>query len=105
MVIQPSNDLNSSASLTRQKSNASAVSSPADSQTAPASSSAGVEKNVQLSAQAQTIERLEAKIVAADGIDKSKVEQIKQQIANGSYEVNSHRVAEKMLDQEALLSG
>jgi negative regulator of flagellin synthesis FlgM len=105
MVIQPNNDLTSSANHTRQKSTNTAVSSSVDSQATAASSSANPEKNVQLSAQAQTIERLEAKIVASDGTDASKIEQIKQQIANGSYEIDSNRIAEKMLNQEALLGG
>jgi negative regulator of flagellin synthesis FlgM len=105
MVIQPHNDLTSSASHTRQKSTNTAVSSSVDSQATATPSSASAEKNVQLSAQAQTIERLEAKIVSSEGTDTSKIEQIKQQIADGSYEVNSNRIAEKMLSQEAFLAG
>ena len=105
MVIQPNTDL-SNASQARQKaaSSSNAAPSPSSStQGGERNSSASTEKNVQLSSQAQTIERLEAKILSSEGVDSAKVEDIKQQLADGSYQIDSGSIADKLLTQDALL--
>jgi negative regulator of flagellin synthesis FlgM len=104
MVIQPNTDL-TNASQTRNKAASNAPTSTSGMlQNDTKSSANGTEKNVQLSSQAQAIEKLEAKILSSDGVDKTKVEDIKQQLANGSYEMNSGNIADKILTQEKLLS-
>lgn len=106
MVIQPGNDLTANTSHARQKGLNQSVSSSTDkTQAAPSSVVGDTEKNVQLSTQAQSIERLEAKITASDGVDTAKVEQIKQQIAEGSYTIDSQRLADNLLKQDQSLSG
>lgn len=103
MVIQPGNDLTSNTSQARHKVANQGVSSSSEKATPAATPADSTEKNVQLSSQAQTIERLEAKITTSEGVDSAKVEQIKQQIAEGSYEVDSQRLAENILNQDSLL--
>jgi negative regulator of flagellin synthesis FlgM len=104
MVIQPNTDL-TNASQTRHKAASNAPTSTAGAPPSDTKSSgSSAEKSVQLSSQAQAIEKLEAKILSSEGVDKAKVEDIKQQIANGSYEMNSGSIADKILAQEKLLS-
>ncbi|EGG94487.1 Negative regulator of flagellin synthesis flgM [gamma proteobacterium IMCC1989] len=104
MVIQPNTDL-TNASQARQKAASSATASPSDASSSTAKNTeVAAEKNVQLSSQAQTIEKLEAKILSSEGVDSAKVEEIKQQIADGSYEMNSSNIADKLLAQENLMS-
>jgi negative regulator of flagellin synthesis FlgM len=103
MVIQPNTDL-TNASQARHKAASNAPASPSDaSSNAAQSNNVATERNVQLSSQAHTIEKLEAKILSSEGVDKAKVEEIKQQIADGSYEMNSSNIADKLLAQENLL--
>jgi negative regulator of flagellin synthesis FlgM len=103
MVIQPNTDL-TNASQTRHKAASNAPTSNSGApQTDAKSSGASTEKSVQLSSQAQAIEKLEAKILSSDGVDRAKVDDIKQQIADGSYEINSGSIADKILAQETLL--
>jgi negative regulator of flagellin synthesis FlgM len=103
MVIQPNTDL-TNASQTRHKAASNTTTSASSvSQNDTKSSANGTEKSVQLSSQAQAFEKLEAKILSSEGVDKAKVEDIKQQISNGSYEINSGNIADKILAQERLL--
>jgi negative regulator of flagellin synthesis FlgM len=56
--------------------------------------------DVSLSNEAHTLSRLEAKIGASQDINASRVAELKQAIADGTFEVNAERIAEKMLTQE-----
>ncbi|HZJ92004.1 MAG TPA: flagellar biosynthesis anti-sigma factor FlgM [Thiopseudomonas sp.] len=60
-------------------------------------------ESVQLSKDARQLQNLSAKIADMPSIDSEKVAQLKQAIADGSYQVDSQRVASKMLDLEAQL--
>lgn len=106
MVIPPNTDIGTNTSHTRQKASASGSASASSKNTLleqpTATATSNVEKHVQLSSQAQTIERLEAKILAADGGNTAKVDQIKQQIADGNYQINSGSIAEKLIAQDKL---
>jgi negative regulator of flagellin synthesis FlgM len=103
MVIQPNTDLTNT-NQTRHKAASNTSTSTTDvPQTDSKSNGAGAEKSVRLSSQAQAIEKLEAKILSSEGVDKAKVDDIKQQIADGSYEMNTSNIAEKILAQETLL--
>jgi negative regulator of flagellin synthesis FlgM len=106
MVIHNSNDLTSNTS-THSRHKAGSVNVPATKSDAIPSPAENAVDNkaasVQLSQQAQSIERLETKIQYSEGVDTAKVDQLKQSIADGSYEVNSERLAEKLLNHENLL--
>jgi negative regulator of flagellin synthesis FlgM len=54
--------------------------------------------NVSLSDKAKSLKELEASIISQPDVNKEKVEKIKAAIAEGSYSVNSEKVAQKMLD-------
>lgn len=60
------------------------------------------DEQVQLSSQASTMQRVEAKIQSMPDVDMDKVERIKQQIANGEFAVNADRIAGKLLQEEIL---
>jgi negative regulator of flagellin synthesis FlgM len=49
------------------------------------------------------LQEVEKKVAALPVIDTQRVEQIKKSLADGSYEINSARVAEKLLNFESLL--
>ncbi len=53
--------------------------------------------NVQLSERSQEIIRVQEAVEAAPEIRQDKVEAIKAQLADGSYEVNSEEVADQIL--------
>lgn len=57
--------------------------------------------SVSLSHQAQTMARLESAVNAQADVDESKVDRIKQAIADGSYRVDSKTLAENILRQDS----
>lgn len=59
--------------------------------------------NVKLSAEAQSLTQLETQLKAAPDVDSDKVNALRAAIADGSYQINAERVAEKLLNFEAQL--
>jgi negative regulator of flagellin synthesis FlgM len=99
MVIDPSNpSLNkttSSTSGSRPKP-ASGSESTASGKTTGQS----VGDNVSLSREAQAMGRLELAVKTSPDVDEAKVAAMRQAIADGRYQVNSERIAERMLAQD-----
>ncbi len=56
---------------------------------------------VELSQNARQLQSLSDKIAEQPSVNSEKVAQLKQAIAEGTYKVDSERVASKMLDLEA----
>ena len=56
--------------------------------------------SVQLTDTAAKLAELQAEVSAADGVDLERVEAIRQQIADGSYEVDADRVADALMMME-----
>lgn len=57
--------------------------------------------SVSLTPQAQQFNKLQQKASNASGVDQSKVDEIKKAIAEGKYEVNIQRLAEKLANFES----
>ncbi|MDE2304310.1 MAG: flagellar biosynthesis anti-sigma factor FlgM [Gammaproteobacteria bacterium] len=66
---------------------------------APAAST-GTADQLTLTGSAVTMQKLSAAVAAAPTVNASKVASIKQAVQNGSYQVNSTQVANKMLQFE-----
>jgi negative regulator of flagellin synthesis FlgM len=62
-----------------------------------------VKHNVVISAEAQNLSRLQAKIKALPDVNLERVAALKQAIAEGRFHINPERIAENMLNQEELL--
>ena len=102
MVIDFSR-VNNSPSVTggvRGNTAAGSAEKPAASQEAPSSASASGEA-VHLSQEAQQLQKISDKLRDQPAVDSARVAQLKQAIADGSYQVNAGRVASKLLDFEA----
>ncbi|HEY5717047.1 MAG TPA: flagellar biosynthesis anti-sigma factor FlgM [Motiliproteus sp.] len=83
--------------------NASAdVSSKANKQEAPSSAPA---ETVKLSAEAQTLRKLEEQVAQLPDVDTDRVARIKQAIDDGAYKIDPERVAAKLLQLEDQLFG
>ncbi len=102
MVIDPSNpSLNKASGATTGSTKPKPAASPeAPAAGKPAAKAAG--DNVSLSSQAQTLGRLEQAMQKSPEVDEAKVSAIKQAIAEGRYQINSDRIAERMLAQDGL---
>lgn len=100
-------DINNHASATSTRSNQSRVGSPSnDAKSAapsPASTPNSSADRVQLSEQAQSMARVQSRLATTPEVDLDKVAAIKQAIAEGKFDFNPERIAENLLNQEALL--
>ncbi|MCJ0974405.1 flagellar biosynthesis anti-sigma factor FlgM [Pseudomonas sp. PS1] len=79
----------------------SATQTPAADASKGASSAAAMGENVQLSPEAQRLQQATEKMNQQPSVDQARVAQIKQAIADGSYQVDSQRVASKLLAFES----
>jgi negative regulator of flagellin synthesis FlgM len=72
-------------------------------ETAPSSSTSAATKpadSVQLTDTAARLSELQAEVNAAEGVDLERVEAIREQIADGSYEVDADRIADALMTME-----
>ncbi|MDR2877129.1 MAG: flagellar biosynthesis anti-sigma factor FlgM [Chromatiales bacterium] len=73
---------------------------------AAAQTKAGVKTDtVQLTGTAALMQKIDAQIAAEPVVDLQRVEAIRQQIENGTYQIDPQRVAEKMIHAETALYG
>jgi negative regulator of flagellin synthesis FlgM len=106
MVIDFSR-LNSSSSLTGSTRTSASKESAETGKTAPlesAAEQAGTVKSgesVHLSNEAQQLQKVTDKLRDQPAVDNARVAELKAAIADGSYKVDSNRVASKLLNFEA----
>jgi len=101
MVIDTNSNINSSNGAPRNRVDSGSGSG----QNANATETKGeqtAKPEVSLSSQAQTLNRLESNIQATDDVDSERVAAIQKAIADGSFEINAERIAEKLLSQDEL---
>ncbi len=78
---------------------------PADRKTSTDSPAPAASETVNLSAQAQTMQRTEEKLAALSDVDEGRVAEIKKAIDEGRYRIDSDAVAGKILDLDESLFG
>lgn len=61
---------------------------------------AAADSEVKLSSQAQQLQAIEERLRELPEVDSARVEQIKQAIADGSYQIDSTRIADKLIALE-----
>lgn len=81
------------------KRDVAADSPAANAQSATQTGTAG--SQVQLSSQAQQLQAIEERLRDLPEVDSARVEQIKQAIADGSYQPDSSRIADKLIALES----
>lgn len=59
---------------------------------------------VSLSDNAVQLGKLDNSVVAAPVVDTQRVEQVKQAISNGTYEVDAEKVADKLMQFDSILT-
>jgi negative regulator of flagellin synthesis FlgM len=66
------------------------------------SESSDVKENVSLTGMAQRLKTLEDSLLDIPVVDDDRVSSLKEQISNGSYQINAERIADKMIDLESM---
>lgn len=100
MVIDFSRLNNSPAVTGGVRSNTATGSAPKAGETSEAPQTASGEA-VHLSQEAQKLQKISDKLRDQPEVNSARVAQLKQAIADGSYQVDAGRVASKLLDFEA----
>lgn len=102
MVIDFNTSGTNSAARSNQTSAAVGKRDVADRPTADTQSTSApaTESQVKLSDQAQQLQAIEERLRDLPEVDSARVEQIKQAIADGSYQVDSNRIADKLIALE-----
>ncbi len=67
--------------------------------------SAGSSDAVALTDTASAIKQAERALADQPAVDSARVERIRAAIADGSYEIDAQRIADKLVDMESSLSG
>lgn len=72
-------------------------------QTQPESGKSSTADTVSLSDNAVQLGKLDNSAITAPVVDTQRVEQVKQAISNGTYEISAEKVADKLMQFESIL--
>ena len=103
MAIDFNNPNNAGLSKPRTASSLSSAQTNAQDSAQKSNKPGSSGESVQLSKNARQLQSVSEKIASMPSVNSEKVAQLKQAIAEGSYQVDSQRVASKLLGLEAQL--
>jgi len=103
MIIDPNNRLPAAGSNSARSKTTGVGSQSEQKHQAVAEKVDSGSDSVHISPEAMALKRLAAHISASPDIDISRVAAIKRAIAEGNFEINVERIAERMLQQDNLL--
>ena len=100
MVNEINSSIHNSISTTGKRSErVETVSADSSKQPAPQPSEAATE-SIEISSQAQLLSKLEAQIKELPEVDESRIESLREQIQQGTYEIDSSSLAQRIIDLE-----
>lgn len=99
MVIDPNNIVGAGAGNAGKAKAAASSRAEAPTKVAEKAPKAAAD-SVSLSAQAQSMAKLEAALAEAPEVNSAKVEELRQAIASGQYRVQVEALAEKILSED-----
>ncbi|NHN39467.1 flagellar biosynthesis anti-sigma factor FlgM [Pseudomaricurvus alcaniphilus] len=100
MVIDSNSNIHSSSGSPRNRVDARGTDTKSSSQPESSGSQASSKPDVSLSTQARLLHKLESQISSSPDVNSDRVADIKRAIAEGSYQINPERIAERMLEQD-----
>jgi negative regulator of flagellin synthesis FlgM len=68
------------------------------------SSSRAISDSVEFSSAAQQLSSLQDELASIDAVDMGKVDEIRQAISNGNYNIDTQKIAESLLTLESELA-
>lgn len=99
------NPVNSPKTTTDKAADAKTGSQPAPAEQAGKQAQAARGENVNLSKQAKELRQMGEKLESYPEVDDSRVEAIRNALADGSYKVDAEKVAQKMLEMDKSIFG
>lgn len=102
MVIDQLGQLSQSTTTRARTSEQNSSTAKNGSAPVPAAAPSNKGDTVQLSEAAKALQNVESKLANTPEVDSARIEQLKQDIESGNYQINAERVAEKFLSLDNL---
>ncbi|HVK99434.1 MAG TPA: flagellar biosynthesis anti-sigma factor FlgM, partial [Dongiaceae bacterium] len=90
------------ANANKAKSGQGVAATKAGAPAEPAQAGKSAGDTVQISAQAQSLNRIQSQVGKEAPVNREKVEALKAAISNGTYKVDAHAIAKNMLENDSL---
>jgi len=100
LPLKTLNSLTQSSISTAGKKSQSAITVSAENQQQAAAPSPAAKESIEISSQAQLLSRLEAQIKDLPEVDQSRVDALREQLNQGTYEINDSSLAQRIIDLE-----
>ena len=99
-MVNDINSLTQSSISTAGKKVQSAITVSAENQQQAAAPSPAAKESIEISSQAQLLSRLEAQIKDLPDVDQSRIDSLREQIDQGTYEIDDSSLAQRIIDLE-----